>query len=128
MFGAGVIVVEEPVKLYTHGYTPEEVEHITQKKKLLEKRNLVEEPVTLDEFRSIIIPFQRIQRTEIFNLNPEKEKKVRVLKEKVVKVKKLTKKQINDEVTRIVFKRINNEELTEEEDTFLQANTTKIGI
>ena len=118
------------VKLYDHGFTPEEVISITAKKKQLEKRNLSDEPVTLEEFKDIVVPFQRIQRTEVFNLNPEKEKKVRVLKEKVVKEKvvRLTKKFIESKITEIVYKMARGEELLEEETEFFNKHTSKEGI
>jgi hypothetical protein len=125
MFGFKEEVVE---KKYDHGYSPEEVVYITTKNKEISRRNLAEEPVTLEESRDIIIPFQRIQRTEVWNLNPEKEKKVRVVKEKVVKVKKLTKKQIAEKVTDIVFKLARSEELTEEEEQFFKDNTNNTGV
>jgi hypothetical protein len=124
MFAPKSLVPEEPSKLYEHGYTPEQVAIITANKKELERRNLSEVPVTLEEFKDIVVPYQRIQRTEIFNLNPEKEKKVRVVKEKVVKIKKLTKKQIGEKVTEIVFKLARSEELTEEEQVFFKEHTT----
>lgn len=128
MFAPKSLVPEEPSKLYDHGYTPEEVSSITIKKKELDKRNLSEEPITLEEFKDIVVPYQRIQRTEVWNLNPEKEKKVRVVKEKVVKVKKLTKKQIAEKVTEIVFKLARSEELTEEEEQFFKDNTNNTGV
>ena len=117
-------------KMYDHGFTPEEVIDITAKKKELEKRNLAEEPVTLEEFKDIVVPFQRIQRTEVFNLNPEKEKKVRVIKEKVVKEKvvRLTKKYIETKITEIVYKMARGEELLEEETEFFNKHTSKEGI
>lgn len=117
-------------KLYDHGFTPEEVITITAKKKELEKRNLAEEPVTLEEFKDIVVPYQRIQRTEVFNLNPEKEKKVRVIKEKVVKEKvvRLTKKYIESKITEIVYKMARGEELLEEETEFFNKHTSKEGI
>lgn len=128
-FAPTTLNVVQP-KLYDHGFTVEEVISITAKKKQLEKRNLSEEPVTLEEFKDIVVPFQRIQRTEIFNLNPEKEKKVRVLKEKVVKEKvvRLTKKFIESKITEIVYKMARGEELLEEETEFFNKHTSKEGI
>jgi hypothetical protein len=128
MFAPKSLVPEEPSKLYDHGYTPEQVAIITTNKKELERRNLSEVPVTLEEFKDIVVPYQRIQRTEVFNLNPEKEKKVRVVKEKVVKVKKLTKKQISEKVTELVFKLARSEELTEEEQQFFKDNTNNTEV
>lgn len=117
---------------YEHGYSETQVIEITQAKENLEKRNLAEEPVTLEEFKTIIVPFQRIKRTTTFNLNPEKIKITKPKKEpkpKVIKppkVKKLTKKYIESEMSRIIFAKAMEQELTEEDNLFIEAHTQKI--
>jgi hypothetical protein len=127
---------EQAVK-YDHGYTEEQVILVTNARKELDKRDLVAFPVTLDEFKAIIIPFQRISRTTAFNLNPEKPKKV--VKEKgeklpatrkprvakVVGEKKLTKKAIEEKLSDIIFKLATGTDITDEEQTFFTLHTTK---
>jgi hypothetical protein len=134
----GSLVPTEPEQAvkYDHGYTEEQVIIVTNARKELDKRDLVEFPVTLDEFKTIIIPYQRISRTTAFNLNPEKVKKPP--KEKVEKLpktrtprvakipgeKKLTKKQIEERISDIIFYIATGKELTDEETLFFAEHTT----
>jgi hypothetical protein len=121
---------------YHHGFSDSEVEEITVKFKdlqdKLEKKNIIP---SLEEFKTIIVPHCRIKRTEAFNLQPVKEVKARKEKvieydengneivktklakppkEKVVKVKKLTQKEIKTRVNSLIFKHA-TEGLTVEE-------------
>jgi hypothetical protein len=114
---------------YNHGFSEEEVYNIEKAKEELGRRDLLAQPVTLEEFKNIIVPFLRIKRTEAFILNPIKEKKVRVPREKLTKepkppkVKKLTKKEIKEKIDNLIFKKVMGEELTEEENIFFIAQT-----
>ena len=111
---------EEVIK-YTSGFTIEEEQSIKKAKVALELRDLLKEPVTLEEFKTIVVPWFRIVRTEDFIVNPEKVKKVRVVKEKVVKEvkpKKPTKAFIKAEVQRLIFKLSRSEPFSEEENVF----------
>ena len=132
-----VDVAEEPAKVYKHGYTEEAVARITAAKKAIDVRDLSEEPVSIDEVREVIVPWNRIHRVKEFNLHPVKvtgKKKV-VAKSPLTagrkrvatkpKVKKLTKKFIADEIGRIVFKIALQESLTEEEQAFYDEHTSK---
>lgn len=113
--------IETPTSddVYNHGFTPAEVEAIEASYFNLYKRDLALEPTTLDEFRTIIVPWLRIHRTKCFNLFPDKPEKVkRVPKEKVVKVKK--EKVVKEKVVRGKPKNlfeavVNLEEETEED-------------
>lgn len=114
------IMPEEVIK-YTSGFTIEEEQSIKKAKVALELRDLLKEPVTLEEFKTIVVPWFRIVRTEDFIVNPEKVKKVRVVKEKVVKEvkpKKPTKAFIKAEVQRLIFKLSRSEPFSEEENVF----------
>lgn len=114
------IIPEEVIK-YTSGFTIEEEQSIKKAKVALELRDLLKEPVTLEEFKTIVVPWFRIVRTEDFIVNPEKVKKVRVVKEKVVKEvkpKKPTKAFIKAEVQRLIFKLSRSEPFSEEENVF----------
>lgn len=123
--------VPDEVPKYVSGYTEEEEIKIKQAKALLDERDLAAFPVTLEEFKNVIVPWFRISRTEEFILHPEKVKKVRVLKEKVVKekvirvpkVKKLTKAQIQYKMSELVMKLAMKEEFTEEETEFFRIQT-----
>jgi len=128
MFDAPLVPQEETVNVYSHGVPPEQVEEVKKQKAELEKRIANGgEPVTLEEFKNIVIPFLRIHRTEVFLLTPVKEKKVReprVPKEKVVKPKRLTKKAIKERIDAIIFKKFTTTEgVTEEEESFLNEHT-----
>lgn len=105
-------------KIYDHGYPADKVDEIKQLHIALEKRvNGGGELASLEEFTTIVIPWCRINRTEEFIIVPEKEKKVKVPKEPKIKVareakvkapvagkeKKLTKKQVAEEIQRIVM-------------------------
>jgi hypothetical protein len=119
-------------EVYLHGFTEEEVTLIKLAKTKLDKRNLLEEPVTLTEFKEIVVPYQRILRTTAFNLNPEKVKPVRipkVPKPKVIKepkVKKLTKKFIQEELSRLIFSQAMGDVLTDDESIFILTHTKAI--
>ena len=81
--------------VYDHGFSPDEVVGIEDKYFGLFKRDLALEPTTLDEFKTIIVPWLRIHRTKAFNLFPDKPEKVkRVPKEKVVKVPRVKKEKV----------------------------------
>jgi len=129
MFAPQKLVTEAVPPVYSHGYTPEQVEEIKLAKKELEKKPVNE--ITLEDFKNIVVPFQRIHRTEIFNLNPEKikpPKKERVVKPKVVrepKEKKMTKKEIEAKITDIIFKKALQNEVTEEEEAFFLLHTNQ---
>ncbi len=124
---------EETVKVYKHGYSNDDVTRITLAKKSIDARDLSEEPVTLDEVREAIVPWNRIHRVKEFNLHPVKQK---VVKESSLtagrkrvaakpKVKKLTKKFIAEELGKIVFKVALKEKLTEEEQAFYDEHSSK---
>jgi len=112
-------VVSEPT--YTHGFSLEEETRIKEGKKAIEERDIVAEPVTLEEFKTIIVPWNRIYRTEQFILHPPKAaKKPRAVRVTKPKVKKLTKKAIAEKINNIVFKIATGEEVSEEEQTFYE--------
>jgi len=118
--------IPEEVVQFSSGYTEEQEQEIKLAKAKLELRDLLKEPVTLEEFKTIVVPWFRVVRTEDFILHPEKVKKVRVIKEKVVrepKVKKPTKAFIKSEVQRLIFKLSRSEEFTEEEKVFFNTYT-----
>lgn len=129
MFAPQKLITEVAPQVYDHGYTQEQVEVIKLAKKELEKKPVNE--ITLEDFANIVIPHQRIHRTEVFNLNPEKvkpPKKERVVKPKVVREpreKKMTKKDIEAKITDIIFKKALGNEVTEEEEAFFVLHTTK---
>jgi hypothetical protein len=110
-------IPEEVIK-YTSGFTIEEEQLIKKAKTALELRDLLKEPVTLEEFKTVVVPWFRIVRTEDFILNPEKVKKVRVIKEKEIKPKKPTKAFIKAEIQRLIFKLSRGEAFSEEETIF----------
>jgi len=124
--------VATEIPKYEHGYSEPEVDKIVKAMEGIKKRDLQLEPVTLEEMKDVVVPFQRIHRTTVFNLNPEKPKKepkervAKEPKEKKPRVKKLTaaekKKKIND----IVMKMATGQDLTQEEEEFFNANTTKV--
>ena len=125
------ITLEEQIKpIYNHGFTPEEVIEITNKRNNLFDRIAKGHTTTLDEFKHIIVPYQRIYRTEQFILNPIKEKKVKepktpkekkekVPKEpKAPKVKKPTAKEMRERmemIKKITMKQAAGLPLTETE-------------
>lgn len=117
-------ITEAPIHFYSHGFTPEEVERIKLGKKFLDQKLRNGEEISLKEFEEIIVPFQRIHRTEEFILNPGKTKKEKEPKEKKVKPpkvpkeKKLTKKQIETECNRLFNKEMSGQEFTEAEREF----------
>jgi hypothetical protein len=124
-----VQAIEVEVPKYLSGYSEEEELRIKQGKKLLEDRDLTLEPVTLEEFKTIVAPWFRIHRTEQFILNPEKVKAVRIPKEPKVKIpkeakpKKLTKAQVQSKFQSLVMKMAVGTEFTEEETEFFKLQT-----
>jgi len=132
------IGVTEPSvpQVYSSGYSEEEILLITIAHKKLSDRNLKVEPVTLEEFKTIVIPWQRINRTEAFNLNPDKVKAVRQPKEpsarkprattsKEPKVPKLTKKFIADKLSDIIFQMAAGEPVSTEDQEFFTTHTSR---
>jgi hypothetical protein len=122
-------IVEEVPK-YLSGYSIEEEDRIKRGKALIDKRDLSKEPVSLQEFRDIIAPWYRINRTEEFILHPEKVKTVRKVREakapkepKEPKVKKLTKKQTQEKLAELVMKLAMQVAFTEEEQVFFDEQT-----
>lgn len=139
-----VNIFEQPpeVIVYVHGIEPSKVDEIKQLKLALDKRiSNGGEAVSLEEFTSIVIPWLRIHRTEVFILNPEKpkkEKKVREPKAKTpgvprqkasdssallggaTKEKKLTKKQVNEKMQSIIMKMAMGQVLLAEEQSFFE--------
>jgi len=119
---------EEPIQ-YVSGYSEEDEFRINQEKLLIDKRDLSIEPVTLEEFKDVIAPWFRINRTKEFVLHPEKIKKVRVPREPKVKVprepkvKKLTKAQIQNKLQGLIMKLAIRQEFTEEETAFYKEQT-----
>ena len=111
----------QEVKQYSSGYTLEQEEHIKREKLELDRRDLIKEPVTLEEFRTIVAPWYRINRTEEFRLHPEKVKKERTPRE--VKPKKLSKTAISKKLTEIIMKLGTGQSLTEEEELFYKEHT-----
>ena len=128
---------EETKPLYDHGFTPEEVIELTNKRNDLFDRIGKGHSTTLDEFKNIIVPYQRIYRTEQFILNPIKEKKIKEPKApkekkakvpkdpkepKAPKVKKPTAKEMRERmemVKRITMKQAAGIALTEAEFNWL---------
>jgi hypothetical protein len=120
----------ETVQAYAHGVRPELVEDIKQQKVALEKRiNNGGEPVSLDEFKEIVIPWIRIHRTEVFILNPEKPKKEKKVKEvkppkekkaTAPKEKKLTAKQVQARISAIVMAKAMGQIISEEDRMFFK--------
>ena len=111
------LVPKETKPTYSHGFSPEEVEKIKLAREEISKRDLVAEPVTLEEFQEIVIPYLRISRTTSFNLNA---------KAKPKKAPALTKKEINAQINAIAFKQATGESLTKEEEAFFKENAKKV--
>ena len=115
---------EEAPPPYSSGYTPAEEQTIRKLKEALELRDLVKEPVTLEEFRTIVIPWIIIDRTEAFVLNPEKikvAKAAKVPKEPGVKaprVKKPTKKELQDRYIAVAMNVARGAEISAEDMEF----------
>lgn len=123
-------LVDEP-KPYSHGYSHQEVEEIKAKKKMLEARLLANgSPVTLEEFKTIVVPHIRIHRTEEFIFKPDKPvkpKKEPVIREakqpKAPKAPKITKKQELQVLQQLMFKLAQGGKLTPEEQVFFDKQT-----
>jgi hypothetical protein len=113
------IPTEPEAKPYNHGYTEEQVHRIELLRSEIIERDIVKEPVTLEEFRGVIAPWFRIHRTTEFILHPIKEKVIKETKApKTPKVKKLTKKQREAELSRLILKMAMGQEFTPEETMF----------
>lgn len=129
---------EDDIHPYSHGIEPSKVDSIIAAKIAIESRiNNGGEPVTLEEFKEIIIPWLRIHRTTEFILNRPKEKKAKEPREpkasrapkapkepKPVKEKKMTKKDIEKLLNSCIMKMATGQTLTSEEQEFFnqQAN------
>ena len=137
-------ITSESKPEYIHGFSTEEVEELEKQYLILERRDKVKFPLTLAE-QEIVFKVCRIRRTEEFILQkqkpvkvpkPKKEKvvkekiiKEKIIKEKVVKVKKKTKKELQIEHSKmmtLLFKRNMGKELSEEENTWLDAKLEEI--
>lgn len=128
-----LIPTVEPPK-YDHGFTEEQVELITRKRKEIDKRDLNLHPVTLQELKEVVFPYQRINRTNIFIL---KEKEVKEKKEKVArepkapkeprqpKEKKLSAKTISKRVSDIILARAMGMPVSAEDEAFYQEHAPK---
>jgi hypothetical protein len=111
---------------YHHGFTESQVQEILHKKELIDKRDIITSPVTREEFRTIIIPWLRIHRTEEFIL---KEVKVKPPKApKVIKVKKPTKAQIKKRLNDLIFQIALGNELNEDDKAFYDEHTKDLQI
>ena len=111
------IETEKPI--YSHGFSESEVIKIKSEREAIYNRDILKNPVSIEEFKNVIVPWIRIHRTEEFILHPEKIKVVREKKPKVIKEKKLTKKQIKDKITDIIMRMAAGEEISEEDSTFM---------
>lgn len=123
-------IVPEEVPKYNHGYSEEEVSKITNTIKNIELRDLINEPVSFEEFKNYVVPWFRIKRTEDFILKEVKPKATKGPKTpKVTKPKapkKMTKKAIQDELTRLLFKQVSGQALTPEEQAFYNNPTGEV--
>lgn len=134
-----VNLFDMPPAVYDHGIPADKVDEIKQLHEALEKRvKNGGEPMSLEEFAQVQIPWLRIHRTEVFILNPEKPKKVakeKVPKEpkalraskasKEVKEKALTKKQIAAKLSEIIMKMAMGQALSEEDQVFFDEQNNK---
>ena len=119
---APTITIPEEKPKYDHGYTEEEVLCIKQRREEIFKRDLYAEPVTTEEFKTIIVPFCRINRTEKFILAPEKKvKEPKAPKEP--KAKKLTKKEIKLRMNNIIIAKAMGQSVSQEDEIFFKENT-----
>lgn len=116
---APTITIPEEKPKYDHGYTEEEVLRIKQRREEIFKRDLYAEPVTTEEFKTIIVPFCRINRTEKFILAPEKKPKA----PKAPKEKKLTKKEIKLRMNNIIIAKAMGQSVSQEDEIFFKENT-----
>ena len=116
---APTITIPEEKPKYDHGYTEEEVLCIKQRREEIFKRDLYAEPVTTEEFKTIIVPFCRINRTEKFILAPEKKPKA----PKAPKEKKLTKKEIKLRMNNIIIAKAMGQSVSQEDEIFFKENT-----
>lgn len=126
-------VIPEPEipKPYDHGYDEATVAKITQLHAEAKARDLKANPITLEEFKNVVVPFLRINRTEAFNIKAANTKvpKVKIPKEvkvkepKVLKPKKLTKKFIESELSRIIMSKATGVALSEADTTFFSEHT-----
>lgn len=116
---APTITIPEEKPKYDHGYSEEEVLRIKQRREEIFKRDLYAEPVTTEEFKTIIVPFCRINRTEKFILAPEKKPKA----PKAPKEKKLTKKEIKLRMNNIIIAKAMGQSVSQEDEIFFKENT-----
>lgn len=109
----------------SHGYTIDEVSEIKTKFKELEVKVLSGYTHSIEEYKTIVIPHIRINRSEAFNLFQKdvKEKPLKPIKEKVVKPKKLTKKAIKDKIEGCLGKLAFGEALSDDEWNFFNEHT-----
>lgn len=108
---------------YVHGYSPEQELVIKEAKAAIDARDWVEEPITLEEVKTVIVPWNRLHRVEQFVLHEAKTKtkvaRARTpAKAKVVRVKKPTKKMVEAKISELVMKQAIGESLSEEEQEF----------
>lgn len=76
------------------------------------------------------MPWNRIHRTEQFILHPPKVTKAKTTRARTAKpkVKKLTKKAIQEKLNGIVFKQATGETLTDEEQVFFTTHTKGLSL
>lgn len=131
-FAVPSLVPLEKIPVYDHGFSVDQVETIKKAKGEISKRDLVKEPVTLLEFKTIIVPFCRIHRVEQFILHPVKvvkSRKPRAIGKKVTvrRPKKLTKAAINKRLSDILFlQATNKDDVTQADLDFLTEHTKDI--
>lgn len=120
-------VADQP---YNHGYSDEEVRRITDLHNELKARDLKSNPISLEEYKKIVVPFLRINRVEAFNLKaasakkPKEPKAAKAPKEpKVAKPKKLSKKAIEVELSRIVMAKAMGTSVSETDLAFFNEHT-----
>lgn len=123
---------EEETKKYDHGFSEEDVIRIKRERLELDTKISNGHEVTLEEFKSIIVPYCYINRTEVFNLIPEKVKKEpkektpkepKAPKEKKPKVLKLTKKELKlreERLKTIIMKKAAGLVITDEDNEFMK--------
>lgn len=117
---------EVEVSTYNHGFSAAQVQEIISKKELISSRDLVSSPVTSEEFKLVIVPFNRIHRTTQFNIMAASAaaKKKAVKKPRTARVakpkapKKLTKKAIAARLNGIIFTQATGGELLEGDQEF----------
>ena len=124
-FAVTSLITEQP-NTYNHGYSIQEVDKLKTAKAELDKRNLTQEPVTLEEFKTIVVPWNRVLRVEEFILADTKKPKEKATR--IVKPKKLTKKAIKEKLNVIIFKKASGKELTKDEQIFMDEQFALAGV